>query len=197
MRAVALGAGAVAGGAVAAVGTAAFEVSRQTEQASRQIEATLGVSRAQAEELGAVARRVFGNNFAGSVQEAGDAVALLSQQVEGIAGQEQALTEKAFSIYDAFGEPVDRVISAVATLTSEFEDLDPTEAFDLVAAGFQRGLDESGDFLDSIGEYSNTVQRRRIYRGRVLFDDGERAERRHAGHGQDRRRCQRDAGPGE
>ena len=156
MRAVALGAGAAAGGAVAAVGTAAFEVSRQTEQASRQIEASLGVSRVQAEELGAVARRVFGNNFAGSVQEAGEAVALLSKQVEGVAGQEQALTETAFSITDAFDEPMDKVISAVATLTSEFEGLDPTDAFDLIAAGFQRGLDESGDFLDSIGEYSGT-----------------------------------------
>ena len=155
MRAVALGAGAAAGGAVAAVGTAAFEVSRQTEQASRQIEASLGISRTQAEELGAVARRVFGNNFAGSVQEAGEAVALLSKQVEGVAGQEQALTETAFSITDAFGEPMDKVISAVATLTNEFEGLDPTDAFDLIAAGFQRGLNESGDFLDSIGEYSN------------------------------------------
>ena len=147
-------AAAAAAAAIAAVGVAAFSVSQDTETAARQIEASLGLSRAEAERLAEAARGVFGQNFANSVTEAGEAVALLVQHIEGVAGQEEALTAKAFAISDAFGPPIEEVIAAVSVLTEEFEGLDPTQAFDLVAAGFQKGLDKSGDFLDSIGEYS-------------------------------------------
>ena len=192
MRAVALGLGAAAGGAVAAVGTAAFEVSRQTEQASRNIEATLNVSRQRAEELGEVAKRVFGNNFAGSVQEAGRGGGLAQPAGRGRgragAGAGRESVRDLRRVRRTGGQDI---ISAVATLSSEFDNLDPTEAFDLVAAGFQRGLDQSqATFLDSIGEYSNQFLGCRLFGGRVLFDDGERAIGRHAGDGQNRRRHQ-------
>ena len=98
---------------------------------------------------------MFQNNFGGSVNEAGAALTLLTQQMDGIAGKEQVLAEAAFSIADAFGVPIEQVISAASTLSDQFDEIDPTAAFDLIAAGFQRGLDKSGDFLDSIGEYSN------------------------------------------
>ena len=144
-----------AAAAILSIGVAAFDVSADTQAAARQIEANLGTSRVEAERLAEAARGVFGDNFAESVQEAGEAVALLVKHVDDVVGQEEALTSKAFAISDAFGPSIDEVIAAVSTLTEEFEDLDPTQAFDLVAAGFQRGLDKSGDFLDSIGEYSN------------------------------------------
>ena len=81
---------------------------------------------------------------------------LLSEQLGDAArGQEQVLAEAAFGLRDAFGPEVDKVIAAVSTLTEEFDDLDAEQAFDFIATGFQKGLDKSGDFLDSIGEYSN------------------------------------------
>ena len=141
--------------AIAALGAAAFDVSKDTETAARKLEAQLGTSRQEAERLAEAARGVFGQNFAESVTEAGEAVGLLVKHIDDVAGREEDLTAKAFAISDAFGPSVEEVISAVSTLTKEFDDLDPEQAFDLVAAGFQRGLNKSDDFLDSIGEYSN------------------------------------------
>ena len=150
-----LGVGAAGGAAVVAVGAAAFDISKQVEETTVLLQAQLGVTAEEAERLGQVALDVFENNFGGSVNEAGAALTLLTQQMEDIEGKEQALAEAAFSISDAFGEPIDKIIAAASTLSSEFDEIDPTAAFDLIAAGFQRGLDKSGDFLESIGEYSN------------------------------------------
>ena len=150
-------AGAAAGAAagIVAIGTAALSISADTEAAARKIEAQLGTTREEAERLAEAARGVFGSNFADSVQEAGQAVALLSQHMEDVVGQEQKLAEKAFGISDAFSEPIDEIIKAASNLQKEFDDLSPDQAFDLIASGFQRGLDKSGDFLDSLNEYGN------------------------------------------
>jgi hypothetical protein len=53
-----------------------------------------------------------------------------------------------------YGEDQQKVFSATRTLMDEFG-LSSEEATDLLLAGFDKGLDLSGDFLDSVGEYSN------------------------------------------
>jgi phage-related minor tail protein len=148
-------AGAVAlGAAVLKVGTAAFDVSRQTEQASANIAASLGIPTAEAEKFAEVARRVYGNNFAESVTGAADVVAELNRQL-GITSEIelQSLTEQAFAISDVFGTDVNESVSTVKTLMENFG-LSSQEAFDFLTAGYQRGLDRSGDFTDSINEYA-------------------------------------------
>jgi phage-related minor tail protein len=146
---------AAAAGAIAAVGIAAFDVSRDTEVATATIAAQLGIPIGAAQAFGDVARDVFANNFASSVQDAGAAVALLAQQL-GLTAEDPALqtmTENAFRLRDTFGVDVSESIDAVKTLMDNFG-ITGDEAFDLIAAGFQSGLDRSGDFLDTIGEYS-------------------------------------------
>ena len=53
-----------------------------------------------------------------------------------------------------YGADTQGVIKATRTLMEEFG-VTSAEATDIIAAGFANGLDVSGDFLDSIGEYSN------------------------------------------
>lgn len=53
-----------------------------------------------------------------------------------------------------YGADLQSVLGATRTLMSEFG-LSSQEAMNLIVAGFEGGLDTSGDFLDSIGEYSN------------------------------------------
>lgn len=155
LRNVVLGVGTGAAVAVAAVGKAAFDVSAQTAEAAKMLQAQLDVTEERGLELAEISKDVWANNFAGSVTEAAEAVKLVSQQFDGIAGQEQKFTELAFQISDAFGQPIEDVIAAASTLDAEFADLSTSDAFDIIAAGFQKGLDKSGDFLDSVGEYSN------------------------------------------
>jgi phage-related protein len=53
-----------------------------------------------------------------------------------------------------YGEDVNKTLAATRTLMEDFG-LTSQEANDLIVSGFNRGLDASGDFLDTIGEYSN------------------------------------------
>lgn len=153
--------GAILGGATAAIvgigaiGAAAFDVSRQTEQASANIAASLGIPTAEAERFGEVARRVYGNNFAEDVTAAGAAVGEVAKQFQLAADDPslQRITEQAIALKDTFGTEVPDSVSAAKTLMENFG-ISSDEAFNLITAGYQRGLDRSGDFLDTIGEYS-------------------------------------------
>jgi phage-related minor tail protein len=146
--------GVAAGVAVAGIGVAAFNVANDVQTATSDIQAQLGTTTEEAERLGDVALDVFGNNFAGSIGEAGQAVALVRQQLGDLADDElQRVTENAFRLSDTFGVETPESINAAKTLMEDFG-LTSDQAFDFIASGFQRGLDRSGDFLDTIGEYS-------------------------------------------
>ncbi len=152
---VALGAATALAVGVATIGKAAFDVSNDVRTASADIAASLGIPIEAAREFGEVAKQVYGNNFGDSVTDVGDAVAIVAKQLK-LAADDPALktmTENAFRLRDVFGVDVSESIDAVKTLMTNFG-VSSEEAFDLLAAGYQKGLDRSGDLLDTVGEYS-------------------------------------------
>lgn len=152
---VAVGALAGAAAGIAAIGSAAVGTAMQVNDASRQMQAQLGLTADEANALGDVALNVFGNNFGGSIQDAASALVEVKTQLKDLpTDQLQTATENAFRLSDAFGTDMSQSLNAVNTLMTEFG-LSQQEAFDLLTTGFQQGLDSSGDFLDTIGEYSN------------------------------------------
>lgn len=149
-----VGAAAAAVAAVGAIGVAAFGVSNDVATATANIQAELGTTAEEAQRLGDIATDVWGNNFAGSITEAAGAVGIIRQQLGDMADDElQRATENAFRLQDVFGVEVPESVDAAKTLMEQFG-LTSEEAFGFITAGFQNGLNRSGDFLDSIGEYS-------------------------------------------
>lgn len=144
-----------AAAAVGAIGAAAFDVSSQVNAAAGDMAASLGIPTEEAREFANVAKEVYGNNFADSVTDAAAAVATVAKNLS-LAADDPALktvTENAFRLRDAFGVDVTESVSAAQTLMENFG-VTSDEAFTMLAGGYQRGLDRSGDFLDTIGEYS-------------------------------------------
>ncbi len=140
--------------AMVAVGVAALKMNAETEDATAKIQAQLGITKDQAEDLGDVAREVFANNFGESVEEAADAVSLAFQKMGDVSDDElQRITENAFLLQKAFGVDFNETITSANSLMRNFG-LSSIEAFDFIAAGLQQGLNSSGDFLDSISEYA-------------------------------------------
>lgn len=149
-----VGAATAAVGGIAAISGAAFEVSKDTEIAAANMAASLDIPAERAQEFAEIARQVYGNNFAGDVVAAGEVVAEAYRRM-GDVGEEQLqrVAEQAFAISDNFDAGPNEAISAAQTLMDQFG-VDSDKAFDLIARGFQRGLNRSGDFLDTIEEYS-------------------------------------------
>jgi phage-related minor tail protein len=145
---------AAAGVAIIGIGAAALSIASDTKQASSDMQASLGLTAEEATRMGKVAQTVFKDNFAGSVQEAGQTLGEVRKQLGALADEELIrATENAFRLKDVFGVETPESIDAVNTLMTNFG-LTSDQAFDFLAKGFQSGLDRSGDFLDTIGEYS-------------------------------------------
>lgn len=144
-----------AGAAIVGIGAAAIDIASEVKQAQNDLRADFGLTEERAQQLGNVAKKVFGNNFADNFTDAAKAVGLVDQQLRGLAKPEdfQRITESAFRLRDAFGVEINEGVSAAKTLMENFG-ISSDRAFDLIAAGFQRGLNRSDDFLDTIGEYS-------------------------------------------
>ncbi len=148
------GVGLAAVGALAGVGLAAFDMASDVTNATNSIQTQLGLTKDGAEVLSGVAVDIFGNNFADSIEDATQSLITVRHQMRGLADEElQAVTEKALAIRDVFDIDVAESTNAANTLMSQFG-LTSTEAFDFIVAGNQRGLNASGDFLETIGEYS-------------------------------------------
>lgn len=158
LKGAALGLGAGAVVALAGIGAAAFNMSTQVDGAADTIQTQLGATRDEAERLADVATNVFANNFGDSMEDAAAGIITVRQQMDrlGQMGDEELgqMTEAAFALRDAFSIDLDESTNAAATLMQQFG-MSGQEAMDFITAGMQRGLNSSGDFLDSIGEYSN------------------------------------------
>lgn len=150
-----VGAAAAAGAAIIGIGVAAFDVSQDTATAAADMAASLGILPAEAEKFANVAKQVYGNNFADSVGDAADAVTEVAKQMK-LAAEDPALktmTENALRLRDSFGIEVSESIGTVKNLMENFG-ITSEEAFNLIVAGNQKGLNASGDLLESINEYS-------------------------------------------
>lgn len=145
---------AAATGAIVGIGAAALSTGSQIRQGQNDIQASLGVTEDRAKELGQVAIEVFKDNFAGSIEEANAAVIEARKQLGDLSDTElRDATENAFRLSDVFGVDISESLNAANTLMQDFG-LTQQQAFDFLATGFQRGLDSSGDFIDTITEYS-------------------------------------------
>lgn len=145
----------VGAAAIGLIGSAAFDTASEVNSAAGDIQSQLGITAEEAERTADIAASVWGNNFAGSIGEAGQAIVQVRQQLGALNDQElQDSTENAFRLADTFGTDVTENIHAASVLMDEFG-LSSDQAFDFITTGFQNGLNSSDDFLGSISEYSN------------------------------------------
>lgn len=148
------------GSALIATGQHAMELSSQVNDSTNMMQTQLGLTDERAGEFRDTMREIYADNYGGSFEDVASALTAVDQQFgrindRGIETDEQLkeVTETAIAFSDAFESDVGESTSAVVTLMENFG-LTSQEAFDFLVAGEQRGLDASGDFLDSIGEYS-------------------------------------------
>lgn len=155
----AIGTGMLAAGtAVVGVGVAAVNTANDFDKAMNQFVASTGVGTEYTERYKKLMEDVYTNNYGDSFEDVADAMSQIRQQIgpvvddwdpEGL----QEFTESAFALRDTFGLDIQESVRAADTMMGQFC-MDGTDAMDMIAAGAQNGLDFSGEFLDSINEYS-------------------------------------------
>ena len=141
--------------AAATAGVAAVKSYTEHEQAVNSMAAATGAAGEELEHLQAAMEGVYQNNFGDSLQDAADAVAMVDRNLKNISPDEiQEATEAALALQDTFEYGVEESTRAAAAITKNFGG-SAKEAFSLIAAGAQNGLDYSGELIDTINEYSS------------------------------------------
>lgn len=144
-----------AAGALLAVGAAAFSMAQDSDEAIRTIQQQLGYTREEAEKLKPQIENLFTSGLVESATAGAQAIAAARQQFRGLADEELVnVAKKSLLISNTFGDEYSKVLNSANTLSQQFG-ISSDQALDLITSGYQRGLNASGDLLDSIGEYSN------------------------------------------
>lgn len=129
------------------------EVGTSYEKAMNQVAMSTGATGQELENLQSIASNVYADNFGESMEAAAASVAEVYKRT-GLVGEElQKATEDAYTLQNAFGYEVNDSLQAATQLMSTFG-ITADEAYTLIAQGAQKGLDQNGDMLDTLNEYS-------------------------------------------
>lgn len=117
------------------------------------LQANLGLTAEEAEELNEVVNQVFKYGVVNSIEEAAESVTLVKHAFGDLNNADlEKLTNNITTIAKRTGTDVQENVNAAQKLMMEFG-LTGQEAMDLIAAGYQNNLNKAGDFLDTLNEY--------------------------------------------
>jgi len=139
--------------AVVGIGIAAVNAANEFNDSMKTVQMATGMTAEQMEETKAIATDLYNDNFGENWQDLGSAIAETAKitQEQGEALEET--TRNALLLRDAFGYEVGESVRSADTMMKNFG-ISSEQAFSLIAQGSQKGLDYSGELLDSLNEYS-------------------------------------------
>lgn len=145
-----------------AIGAGALASAGQVESSQGLIQAQLGITAERAGELQGVVNSLFTEGFGGDMSEVQNAVSTVVRNMKTLEGASdetiREVTKNSLNLSTAFGADTNDVSKSINSMQQSFDGLDTKQAFDLIAGGFQNGMDYSGEFLDSVNEYSTYFQ---------------------------------------
>ncbi|MFF0831025.1 phage tail tape measure protein [Brevibacillus sp. NPDC003359] len=149
-----IGLGIAAGVALAGFGIAAVNAASQFEQAMSQVQMATGATNDQMGETREIAKELYSQNFGQDWNDLGSAITSV-HSITGQAGDAlKETTKNALLMRDAFGQEVNESVKAADTMMRQFG-ITSTDSFTLLAQAQQKGMDKSGDLLDTANEYAN------------------------------------------
>lgn len=144
-----------AAGAAVAIGGAAINVAGDVDTAMNGFAAATGTA---VEELGKYEEamlNIYNNNFGESFEDIAASMGEVKRIMgEGMGAEElEKMTQNALMLRDTFDFDVSESVRAANSLMDQFG-ISGEEAYNMIAQGAQNGLNQNGDLLDVINEYS-------------------------------------------
>lgn len=135
-------------------GTAFTAFAASSESALSRFSAKAGIATEDAKEYEGVLQSIYKNNYGESYEDIADAMGEVAVALgEMDPSNMQEVTESALALRDVYGYEVPESLRTVNTLMKNFG-VTSEQAFDYIVKGQQKGLDFSGEFLDTLNEYS-------------------------------------------
>lgn len=142
--------------AEAAIGAtkAVADFAAETDQAMAMTRAQLGLTEEEAKAYEGVITGIYADGFADSTEEAAQALSKVKQQLKELPDEKlRDVSNQAIIMEKVFNVDVQEGLRGADALMKQFG-IDATTAYDLMAAGAQKGLNQNGDLADQIAEYA-------------------------------------------
>lgn len=139
---------------IVAAGAAMGKVAMDADSASASIQASLGVTGAEADRLTGKAQNVWKRGFGEDMNDAKSALIQVKQNIKGLNdGDLEEVTKNSLVLGQVFDADVNEVTRAGANIMKGFGE-DSKHSFDLMAYGAQNGLNFSNEMFDNLSEYA-------------------------------------------
>ncbi|MDR4318386.1 Phage protein [Niallia circulans] len=139
---------------IAGFGIAAGKSALEFDKASGNIQADLGITEKQAEKLNNVAKELWKDGFGDSIEGVSTKVAGVTKALGDLSKVDLSYVTKGLDLFEKRGwADQQEALRATNILMKQFG-MSASDAMDYITRGFQDNLDYSGEFLDSISEYS-------------------------------------------
>lgn len=132
------------------------------EAANDKLAAQLGLGSAEASQVAQVSAKVFGGAWGDSVETVNLAIKGVYQNIGDTSqaqGGLEGVTKKALALAETFDQDLTMTTAAVGQLMRTGLADNAEEAFDIITVGLGTAADKSGDFLETINEYSTQFRR--------------------------------------
>jgi phage-related minor tail protein len=134
--------------------TAAGKVALDFDKSAGSIQSELGVSKKRAEELHSTAKELWEDGFGESLQDVSRNIAGVTKSLGDISKVDLSYVTKGLDLFESKGwGDQQETLRSLKVLMEQFG-MSASEAMDYLTKGFQENLNFSGEFLDSISEYS-------------------------------------------
>lgn len=138
---------------LAGIGASAVVASDNLNSAVSKFQTKLGASGDDLKKYEAVMQDVAKSGV-GSFEEVADSVVTVAQNMKGLSKANlTTVTEEAMQLADVMGTDISEVSKVSGQLMKQFG-IEGQDALDLIAKGYQNGMDYAGDYMDSLNEYS-------------------------------------------
>ncbi|WP_411503483.1 phage tail tape measure protein [Brevibacillus centrosporus] len=154
LKASVIGLGLAAYTALAGFGIAAVHAASQFEQAMSQVKMATDATDEQMIATREVAKELYNQNFGEDWSDLGNAIAVTTQITQQQGKELENTTRNALLLRDSFGHDVTESVKTADTMMKQFG-ITSENSFSLLAQGQQKGLDKSGELLDTANEYAN------------------------------------------
>ncbi|WP_102707019.1 phage tail tape measure protein [Terribacillus saccharophilus] len=139
---------------VVGLGTAMGLAAASYEDSTVRMKNSLGLTTGEAKNLTEASRNIYKKGFSESTQEIDSALIQTRQNIRDLNDSDlERITNKALVLADTFEADVNEVTRAGNNVMKGFG-IEADEAFDLMAAGAQRGLNFSNEMFDNLSEYA-------------------------------------------
>ncbi|WP_342563194.1 phage tail tape measure protein [Paenibacillus sp. FSL R7-0345] len=145
--------------------TKIMDAMNQSADAMAQLQASTGLTAEQMEEMGEISNDLYRQNYGTGFEDLGDSLTLVKQVLQQSGDELEKTTQNAITFRDVFKGEVPDSLKAVNAMMQQFG-ITSEQSYNLMAQGAQKGLNSSGELLDTASEYS-------VYFDKMGYSAGE------------------------